>query len=50
MVEGTSDDEEDRNSLMKDWEEHMMDFVPDDMITFTIEKGATEVCIDFLNV
>jgi hypothetical protein len=28
---------------MNEWEEHMLDFVPDDMVTFEVKPGEIEV-------
>ncbi len=32
---------------MKEWEEHMTDFVPDDMLTFKVKEKQNEVIIFF---
>jgi hypothetical protein len=44
-VEGTRDDADNKDlvHLMKEWEEHMLDFAPDDFITFEVSPGNTEV-------
>jgi hypothetical protein len=33
---------------MKEWEEHMMDFVPDDMISFELLPGQVEVLEEYV--
>ena len=35
---------------MKDWEEHMTDFVPDDLISFELPPGEIEVQNNIIQV
>lgn len=44
----TSTDDE-RKDLMQEWEDHMADFLPDDMTAFDLAKGATEVIEEYIS-
>jgi hypothetical protein len=34
---------------MQEWEDHMADFLPDDMTAFDLAKGATEVIEEYIS-
>lgn len=37
---------EDTKEIMQDWDKYMRGFLPDDMISFSIEKGGEEIFIE----
>jgi hypothetical protein len=50
-MEGTPDDIDAKNSafLMKEWEEQMTDFSPDDFITFEILTKSVEILEEYIS-
>ncbi len=40
---GEEDGEEDDSNLMKEWETHMHDFVPSDLLTYEVPSKGKEV-------
>lgn len=37
---------EETKEIMQDWDKYMRGFLPDDMISFKVEKGAEEIFIE----
>ena len=42
-ITATSTPEQDAKSMMEEWDQHMRAFVPDDMMSFSIEGNSEEV-------
>lgn len=48
LTNAVEEDHEERKQLMKDWEGQMADFIPDDMISFELKKGETEILEQYI--
>ncbi|KAL4451125.1 hypothetical protein ABPG74_021447 [Tetrahymena malaccensis] len=48
--EAVVDDDEDRVAIMEEWEKHMQDFIPDEMLTFEIESKKEELFMEDITV
>ncbi|EAR92966.1 emp24/gp25L/p24 family protein (macronuclear) [Tetrahymena thermophila SB210] len=44
------DDDEDRVAIMEEWEKHMQDFIPDEMLTFEIDSKKEELFMEDITV
>ncbi|KAL4490957.1 hypothetical protein ABPG72_008693 [Tetrahymena utriculariae] len=48
--EAVVDNDEDRVAIMEEWEKHMQDFIPDEMLTFEIESKKEELFMEDITI